>query len=392
MVSRRTSVALMATVLIVALLLRSLLEVERPARAPGASRPEAPRAPDDRPAELLDAPALPSVPEARASERQSLPTGSAPAATVEPRTEARSSARETGSVLVSVLDAHGRPAPGVPVGLSTHLDDPDPSEERSSPALERVRWFPGDQGVTDANGSVELHYFAPTALELAHFRTLLAPQLAFEELPTLETRPGELPPPVVVLRLPPTGSVRVRVEPVELVAEADASVEAVIDGHLRRNVPVTDGEALFAFVELGREIELRLLTAALANRPGKVVVRGPEIPGEVVEAKLVVAAWPTLRFRVCDEAGQPLANAAFSVRIHHGRLSPQPGNARTDENGETEFVVYGNARNEDARELLLWSTSPPRLAQVWLPEVLATPTELGNVTLRRVSPASVPPP
>ena len=76
----------------------------------------------------------------------------------------------------------------------------------------------------------------------------------------------------------------------------------------------------------------------------------------------------------------------------HGRLSPQPGNARTDENGEAEFVVYGYARNEDAREFLLWSTSPPRFAQLWLPEVLETPTELGNITLRRVSPASVPPP
>jgi hypothetical protein len=103
-------------------------------------------------------------------------------------------------------------------------------------------------------------------------------------------------------------------------------------------------------------------------------------------------AWPTLRFRVCDEAGQPLANAAFSVRIHHGKLSPQPGTARTDEYGAAEFVVYGYARNEDAREFLLWSTSPPRFAQLWLPEVLETPTELGNITLRRVSPARVPPP
>lgn len=33
-----------------------------------------------------------------------------------------------------------------------------------------------------------------------------------------------------------------------------------------------------------------------------------------------------------------------------------------------------------------------RTEEVWLPEVLETPTELGPVTLRPVAPGSVPPP
>jgi len=54
-------------------------------------------------------------------------------------------------------------------------------------------------------------------------------------------------------------------------------------------------------------------------------------------------------------------------------------------------VVLGQARNDDPRELLLWTLAPPRFAQAWLPDVLGTPTELGTLTLRPAAPGSVPP-
>jgi hypothetical protein len=303
-------------------------------------------------------------------------------------------ASEMGSVLVSVLDANGLPAAGLPIGLWTKVDDP---AEDSAPAEERrghgvIRRVPTDQGVTDANGSVVLNYPMPTGLELPYFHTRIEPQLAFQEHSRSETGPGELPAPVVILRLPPTGTVHVSVVPAELAVRYASSVEARIDGQLGRDAPVVEGEALLAFVELGRTLELQLTTAAMENRKRKTSVRGPEVPGEVVEVGLTLDIWPTLRFRAGDEAGRPLAHATLAARIHHGRLWPQPGSARTDADGVAEFVVYGDARNDDAREFLLWSLSPPRLAQVWLPEVLETPTELGNITLQRVTPGSVPPP
>lgn len=387
MVSRRKSWVLLVVALLVAWLVRLLLDVERPTRSTEAEASAATPARDARPTRPLET-SLPEPARAAVNGRVSLPTGPPPAS-VPPRAAAPALRPDRSAVFVSVLDARGRPAPDVTVGLSNAFLEPaDPADRSGIPA----RWMPIDEGVTDAGGGVELRYLAPEPLELAGLRMRIAPLLAFDELPAFETELAQLPPPTVVLRLPPTGSIRVRVEPAELATRAKASVEAVIGERLLRRIAVTEGVALFALVELGHEVELRLTTATMGNRPSRRVVRGPEAPDEIVDATLVLDAWPTLRFCVNDELGRPLPNSSFSARIHHGKLSPQAGSAKTDDRGVAEFVVYGAARNEDVRELLVWSTSPPRLARLWLPEVLETPTELGNITLHRVAPDSVPPP
>lgn len=389
MVSRRRSVALLVCLVLAGLLVRVLLKVEQPVRDSGRSPAEVPAQPEARSTEPLRTAVHPAHSDDVPNERESLPAS--PAQLPAPP---RAPEPDMSKVLVSVLDARGRPAAGVPVGVWTFFVERDSDEgQGGSSNSARARSMSLGDGVTDATGSVELRYVAPSPDELAEVRTRIAPLLELDELPAFDSKLGELPPAAVVLRLPPAGSIRVQVEPAELATTARASVEAIFAGRLlRRSAAVIEGEAHFPFVELGHEIELRLSTAAMENRPARMVVHGPATPDEIVAVKLVLEPWPMLRFRVCDETGRPLPNASFSVRIHHGRLSPQPGNAKTDANGETEFVVYGDARNEDARELLIWSLSPPRLAHLWLPQFLEAPTELGNITLQRVAPGSVPPP
>jgi len=286
---------------------------------------------------------------------------------------------------VQLIDAWGAPVAGVSLALF---------------ALQRGEGErrPQSEALTDVGGracflaTLVSQWAASTEVDLVRVVALLP----LDERPALELDPRFSVPAELVLTLPPLGALVVHVlDPQGQPAER-ASVEAIFKrpGHPERHASaeVAAGLARFPAVELGTRIELRTSTPDLRARGTRLELDGPRAPGETVETTLRFDfEWPVLAMRVLDESGRPLARTSLGLRVLHGRLSPQPGQAVTEDDGTLRFVVYGQPRSEDLRELLLWTQRPPRFARLTLPGELGWPTDLGDVILRPNTSGNVPP-
>lgn len=193
-------------------------------------------------------------------------------------------ARPPHTIAVLVLDHEGSACAGVPIGIAA-ID----REERTGP-----------------DGVAEFAWDARRRAEMPgswHARAHLAgvtdgAQVAFDP---------DTPPHPLVLRLPPTGQMRIagrvlgRPAPLSQVLLLDLR-----DGLLREIEPAHDGEALVDLVPLGLRWQV---SAAVAGRTHCIEVDGPTAPGE----EILVALGPgddavVIAGRALDAVRQPLRN------------------------------------------------------------------------------------
>jgi len=290
--------------------------------------------------------------------------------------ERRATAAEADELCVLVLDASGRPAPGMPVLLT--------GDEGSSARA---------QVATDERGLARLPLGGLRRVERAGgsaegFRVRAvpslpgAPELRLAHLPA----PGE----TLELRLPPCGRLRV----VLLGEDGKPCLEpAVLDVRLTG----ADGKPTSRFqdfdhgrtemlLEPGLDLTLGAYRGDRGTRPAAPLeLAGPRADGDVVEASLVLGqTWPRLAWRALDEEGRPLGGATLRVRIDHSPLSPQLARVRADPDGRCELIVFGSDEPRGPRPMELETDAPPRLGEVSLAFELAhaRTTELGDVVLQ----------
>jgi len=269
--------------------------------------------------------------------------GSAPLATLrtpwtpvpaEPRPPAR--ATETVPELrVDVVDAAGRPASGVPLACGLDSAPFVPRLRVHTDADGRAR-FPLDELEPDAALRVRAEVLTETACESA-------------------VR-GEGP---VLLRLPPTGSVRMQATDAEgrpLSAAVRFGLWARGAGArsdlepLPRWISAPHGAARLEHVGLGLELRIALEHSDGGGPAERLTIQGPATLGEERTVSVPLAApWPTARARLLDERGAVLGNQSVEVEL---RGTPPDVAAppttrrsrsfRTDAEGIVRFPLAGN--------------------------------------------------
>lgn len=198
-------------------------------------------------------------------------------------------------VTVRVLDPRGNPAENVPIVLAC---------ERHS--LEET---------TDSDGEAAFEHFGSLrlgmGLEWTARADVLVPEPIRHEFGRLSQEAA------AVLRLPPTGSVEVRVEDVDGEAVADGSLvwlgSPAIDGLERTGTK--DGVAYFAHVGVGMELEARASRFGGLQEASPGLFTGPRRHGEAVEQKIVFGRNSSLLpLRVRRPEGRPF-EGSLEVRV-----------------------------------------------------------------------------
>jgi hypothetical protein len=183
---------------------------------------------------------------------------------------------------VRVIDAAGRPQPGVPVRLRV-------SNDRE---FRFVRWN-GERAVTGGDGIAR---FRPRPAMLAHARAgnELTARLEVPGIPRVEARIAVSPWPTlpVQLELPPTGRVKVRVGlPPGETAQVPTRVCLRVEGDEEIRV-VEDGTAVFPHVALETRLEVSVRRDGQPEQ--RAAGRSPERAGEEVLIEVNLArrdAW-----------------------------------------------------------------------------------------------------
>jgi hypothetical protein len=245
-------------------------------------------------------------------------------------------------LVVEVVDAEGRPQPGVPVDLF-----------RVQQSWSHSIW----SGTTSApDGTVTIEHAQ------ARFRNtwdsgFLCATLGFpckEE--RLETVPTEEPEARVRLTLPATGTLTVTVRGLDgELLEDDASVDFQEhrpgvsffsnDRPLSFRADAEDGRLALTHVDLGLELEL---TASCSEpwKPAKWQGPGPLRAGQDVSVELrFEEMWPTLLGRLVDDEGAPLAGTKAEVETEvqtERTWSSHYDDIETDDEGRFELIL----RNE----------------------------------------------
>ncbi len=236
-------------------------------------------------------------------------------------------------VRVLLLDDDDRPVPGETISLQRVLpEDPgDPDD------LERV--------VTDASGIAALPRdrivenaarFALMGFAFDHRVALDGP---FEDPPSA---PVPSPPDgeTIVLRLPPCGTLAVRVvdhegAPVDGATVASWSRPAGADDDMRferswNHIRGSEG-GVATYEHVGLGLEFRLSVSAIGTRGTSLAEPGPTTPGEVVELRAQLGEpLPWLTGRVLDADGEPVEES-FHVDVRPIALSEGPDAQESDE-------------------------------------------------------------
>ncbi len=217
------------------------------------------------------------------------------------------------SLVVEVLDASGRPAAGVPVGL--------------------FEWHPGFHHgptislmvseLTAADGRAvfpRIHALLGEALpegrgrEGSHVFAALAIPVHYGETAAID--PDELPDAPVVLRLPETGSVTVHIagadgKPYEQAATVGFNERNFSGGDPSSSAPVrtTSGRVDFPFVPAGATLAGYVRPEDTTLAPARFTEEGPSYAGQQVDIFVSAAtANATVKARLVDESGEPLGD------------------------------------------------------------------------------------
>jgi carboxypeptidase family protein len=250
---------------------------------------------------------------------------------------------------VRVVDAQGAPVGGVEVQLlARKLDERDFGPPRAA-------------GTSRADGHAELDLTAfrqERRPDARGWQQRLQAWAPFAALPSLELG-AELPAEVVMLRLPPSGSIAVKVDGAER-ALPEACVELLAPALVGQaqlaslRAPIVDGQALFPAVGLRLALQLRVRARGFRPLP-PLELRGPSVACERVSATLELGAeWPRAALFAVDEHGDPLANQCFHGWVDGPMpppsLEPSP---RSDARGRLVFHVPGEPLPGETRRLCL---------------------------------------
>lgn len=266
---------------------------------------------------------------------------------------------------VLVVDSGGRPAAGIPLACGRISPD--------APALLDVLV----RARTDAQGSAWIalpetlpHPRASSTSRPDETLRLRAEILA-EPIPEVALDP-RTPREDVVLRLPPTGSVRLETVSsarsrapldVRFGLWARAEGEAKDVSPLPHCIAARGGVAVVDHVGIG--LELRIL-AALENdeaRAERVVAGGPRFAGEERTISVPLGPeWPTVLVRALDEKGNVLGDVALDAVVTWTRPpvstgwnsdTSLPRRVRTDDQGRVRFPLRGTVEGGSTRKLVL---------------------------------------
>jgi len=260
-------------------------------------------------------------------------------------------------VRVQVVDSGGAPRAGIPVALRVR----DEYWTHDSVVAETA----GPDGIAVIrNVDLILKDLADTPVD-----TFLGIAALLPEPVEVAIDRDDIPAEVVVLRLPPTGEVEVRVldtagDPMAdgdawvILAPAQALEYASIDEirFLRgRPQAIQRGAALFPFVGLGMRLQASGWRES-GDTPTEVVGPGPNAPDERVELTLCFDANdPILLGRLLYHNGEPCAGQGISYTLHHyaeGGARSSGGRFRTDEAGRFEVVLVEDTDPDwDVREI-----------------------------------------
>lgn len=283
---------------------------------------------------------------------------------------------------VLVQDGRGAPVPGVTLGIQR---------------IEQTwgRSFSSRKRATDADGHARFpHIGLDAALSRERFGVRAVGVLGAPA--AVEIDPAALPDGPVVIEVPSTGVVDVRVLAGELVSEIegrDASLlfdSGVEDERLSFwtrpesiEVSIEGGRARFPHVALGRDLIVEV-GSSFGGAASRLRLHGPTRPGQVVEATLTLGRdHPVLRAQVRDASGRALAGHEVRWRVEG--VGPDMDNqARTAADGVLELHLAARAASGTGRKLSLDVSSRDGLdgglAQVELPDELSLGVnELGEV-------------
>ncbi len=281
--------------------------------------------------------------------------------------------REPGFVWIEVRDERERAVPAVPVAVRT--------------ATDAIVW----RGVSGPAGRVRAP--DPTARGEAAWAMVAIP-LPMRVEAELERAAAA---PVVVLHLPPVGSVEVAIlGDVEMGAGAVVRLRAVHDGVVADRMreltaEVANGRARFAHVGLGLRLEAEGARVSQAE-PGRCVFAGPRAPRELVFAQLSLLPRDAvvLVVRVTDERGQPFRAVPLEYTIDAeagGGSSRHDGSITNGDDGVVRLLLADRLGDDARRTLTLRLAEPDgdvRSGGAPLPTPLHTgENDLGTLVLDR---------
>lgn len=268
---------------------------------------------------------------------------------------------------VDVVDSAGRPAAGVSIAFGT--------VSSSGPGAFEARL----RACTDAAGSawIELPALAAArATDPSDGALRLRAEILAEPVPEVVLAPQVVAARHAVLRLPPTGSVRLEVAggsdtpaAVRFTVWARAAGTARDVEPLPRRIPAPGGVALLEHVGIGLELRVTAVIDGDGARAERVAGSGPRFQGE--ERTILVplgAPWPTVLARVLDEHGDVLRNVLLGAEVRWSRPEATPlwGSEasqalriRTDDDGRVRLPIRGTVAGGYARRLVL--THPARV-------------------------------
>lgn len=228
--------------------------------------------------------------------------------------------KRTSSLRVQVVDASGRPCPGVRV-LAEKV-------RREMFELSNVSAVTVGAEATavlrpladpESSWSVSIDGLYPRAEAVLVDLASPPPQpirLVLSEHGAVEVRIAHAD------GLPYLGSVRVELTPLDEPATAAVTsgsgreFAAAQQPALMQRIELGAGRTRFEHVGLGRRLRARLDFGIPGDAPSLREFDGPTTPGEVVEIDLAVdPAFPTLVGRLLDPEGRPLRHAGFELRL-----------------------------------------------------------------------------
>lgn len=217
-----------------------------------------------------------------------------------------------GEIRVLTLGPDGAPAEGAPVEVRSY---------ETLTGKTKLRGASDERGVATF-AHVLARPLPVTSSDVVAFGGLL--DASFE----VALDPRALPADPIVLRLPPTGGVEVRVragddtnsfEPGSVNVSRAVGAEGELPSQLSRRSTVSarlvDGSAFVDWVEIGMELDVSVATSG-ATHPTTVRARGPVAAGEVVRVEVTLGAdHPILRLRVVDATGAPIMDAKVRTTV-----------------------------------------------------------------------------
>ena len=225
---------------------------------------------------------------------------------------------------------------------------------------------------------------------------------------TVPIDPENFPTAPIVLRIPRTGRLEVRVhdregKPIHAGVLVQAGILGPDDelpedpGHSRylpnavTAIPDEEGRADFPFLEVAERVAV-LVTSATGYEPWREIHPGPQQPGETVRVEVLLEELqPVLVGRLVDEEENPLADVVVEAHIlacteNGRRRQRERARLRTDAAGTFRFPLQREQAAEETRSLVLelqgTTEDAPRGAEVRLPrKVPPGAYDLGDVTI-----------